>query len=215
MALNLKNVNFFQKHSKAAYKFAGQAVLILERLSVIMKDYLLKPLIEKIKEQDMSAFPLIFDEFKRLINFYAAKLRYEDAASDLTLFLIELLYTIRLSKFEDNESDDIKRYIAVSIKNKYFSLSANHFNKEKYNDDFYDGYDVFYEDFLGRIFLDDSLKSLNDEQKIIIIYRYIYGYSIADIGQITNLSRQTVNKKKNQALKILREEFLKNETILL
>ncbi len=180
-----------------------------------MKNYLLKPLIKKVKEQDMTAFPLVFEEFKRLINFYAAKLHYEDAASDLTLFLIEMIYSIKLSKFEEDESDDIKRYIAVSIKNKYFSLSAGRFNKEKYNQDFYDGYDVFYEDFLGRIFVNDSLKSLNDEQKIIIIYRYIYGYSIADIGQITNLSRQTVNKKKNQALKILREEFKKNETIFL
>ena len=180
-----------------------------------MKNYLLKPLVLKVKKQDMSAFPLIFDVFKKLINFYAAKLHYEDAASDLTLFLIELLYTIELSKFEEDESDDLKRYIAVAIKNKYFGLSANRFNKEKYNQDFYEGYDIFYEDFLGRIFLDDSLKSLTDEQKIIIIYRFIYGYSIADIGHITNLSRQTVNKKKNQALKILREEFAKNETVIL
>lgn len=64
----------------------------------------------------MTAFPLIFEEFKKLINFYGAKLGYEDAASELTLFLIEMLYEINLSKFPDDSGEDIQKYIVVSIK---------------------------------------------------------------------------------------------------
>ena len=97
------------------YKIAADFLLIVKGL-VNLQNCLLKPLIKKVKKQDMTAFPLIFEEFKKLINFYGAKLGYEDAASELTLFLIEMLYEINLSKFPDDSGEDIQKYIVVSIK---------------------------------------------------------------------------------------------------
>ncbi len=180
-----------------------------------MKNYLLKPLIEKFKYQDMTAFPLIFDEFKRLINFYAVKLYYEDASSDLTLFLIELLYDIRLSKFEADGGEDIRRYIAVSLKNKYFALLTSKAKNERFNNDFNEECDISDEDFRERVIVIESLNILNYEQKMVVIYRYVYGYSMSEIAELMSISRQTVNKKRNQALEILREAFKKDEDLFL
>ena len=79
----------------------------------------------------MTAFTLIFEEFKKLINFYGAKLCYEDAVPELTLFLIELLYEINLDRFPDDNQEDIHKYIAACIKNKYI-----HFILLKKSNDF-------------------------------------------------------------------------------
>ena len=57
----------------------------------------LKLLIEKFRKQDITVFPILYDVFKRLIIFYSNKLNYDDAVSELTLFLVELFYKIDLS----------------------------------------------------------------------------------------------------------------------
>ena len=75
----------------------------------------LKPIIEKFKKQDMGVFETLYDEFKKLIMFYSGKLCYDDAVSDLTLFLIELFYQIDLTKFDLDDSVTINKYIAKSI----------------------------------------------------------------------------------------------------
>ncbi len=71
----------------------------------------------------MTVFPLIYENFQKLISVYASRLFYEDGVSDLTLFLIELLYSIDLSRFEADETFGIKKYIAVCLRNKYITLS--------------------------------------------------------------------------------------------
>ena len=172
-----------------------------------MKNNLLKPFIKAIKNQDMSVFPLVFDEFKKLILHYAAKLKYEDATSDLTLFFIELLYDIELNKFLTDDSYSIKRYIAVSIKNKYIALSITKRKIKNYETQMlleYCGYEKEFDKQLAFMF---SLKKLNDMQRFVIIYHYVYGYSIAEIGNYLCISRQAVNKTKNKALEILRKEL--------
>lgn len=171
----------------------------------------LKLLIEKFRKQDITVFPILYDVFKRLIIFYSNKLNYDDALSELTLFLVELFYKIDLSKFSADESFSINRYIAVSIKNRYFALSSK---KERYfkicnilNDNY--GY---LPDFEGHICLIQSLKVLSHKQKNIIIYKYIYGYSDFEIAVLLGISRQAVNRLKNRALKCLKN-FLAEETV--
>lgn len=170
-----------------------------------MQNFVLKSLIERLKKQDMSVFPLIFDEFKRLISFYGVKLHYEDASSELTLFLIELLYNIKLSKFPDDDGDDLKRYIAVSIKNKYIALSMAKNKSLCFAEELLEGSYSYNEELDDRFCFAQGMERLNEMQKIIIIYHFIYGYSIVEIAERFNISRQAVNKTKNRALAILRE----------
>lgn len=175
-----------------------------------MQNYLLKPIINKIKGQDMSVFFQIFEEFKRLILFYGNKLGYEDAASELTLFFIELLYEINLEKFPSDNGEELHKYIAVSIKNKYIALSMEREKILKLESTLFEeccGITHKYED---NACISRGISRLNDAQRLVFFYHFIYGFSIAEIAEYPDISRQAVNKTKNQVLLILRKEFLGN-----
>lgn len=172
----------------------------------------LKPIIEKFKKQDMTVFEPLYDVFKRLIMFYSKKLYYDDAAADLTLFFIELLYQMDLSKFGMDDSFTIKKYIAVSIKNHYIALSMNKDRYCKVSNKLYDNLDGYLPNFEERFSLLESINVLSEKQKMIVIYKYIYGYSDFEIAVLLGVSRQAVNRLKNRALVCLRE-FLAGETV--
>ena len=174
-----------------------------------MKNNLLKPFIKLIKKGDMSVFSYVFDEFKKLILIYSGKLKYEDATSELTLFLIELLYSIDLERFDNNESDDLSRYIAVSLKNKYIALSIQKSRVENYEKELLEEYLGYVEEFDKNLCFIRGADKLNDAQRFVVLYHYVYGYSIAEIGAILRVSRQAVNKTKNRALAVLRKEMMR------
>ena len=90
-----------------------------------MKNFLLKPFIEQFRKGDMTTFPMVYANFKKLIFFYAKHLRYEDAAEDITLFFIELLYVLNLSKFRSDDSESLERYIAVCLRISIFLWLKN------------------------------------------------------------------------------------------
>ncbi len=168
----------------------------------------LKVLIEKFKKQDMTVFETLYDVFKRLIMFYSQKLHYDDAAGDLTLFFIELLYQLDLSKFESDDSISIKKYIAVSIKNRYIALSVNKDRYFKFSNNLHENSDGYLPDFEDRFSLLESIRGLSEKQKMIVVYKYIYGYSDFEISVLLGISRQAVNRLKNRALISLREFFM-------
>lgn len=167
----------------------------------------LKTLIERFKKQDMTVFEPLYDVFKRLIMFYSKKLYYDDAAGDLTLFFIELLYQLDLSKFMADDSISIKKYIAVAIRNQYISLSVNKDRHSNLSNKLYENSDGYLPNFEDRYSLVESIKGLSEKQKMIIVYKYIYGYSDFEIAILLGISRQAVNRLKNRALISLREVF--------
>ena len=170
----------------------------------------LKLKIIKFQNQDMAVFESLYDEFKKLIMYYAVKLHYDDSAGDLTLFFIELLYSIDLKRFDSDESFTIKHYISVAIKNQYITLSMQNDNYVRISNKLYDNLDGYLPDFEDRFSLLECIKTLSHKQKMIIIYRYIYGYSDNEIGVLLGISRQAVNRIKNRAL-ITMKEFLTGE----
>lgn len=176
-----------------------------------MQNYLLKPLVYRIKVQDMSVFFQIYEEFRRLITFYGRKLKYEDAVSDLTLFFIELLYDVELSKFSNDDGEELHRYIAVSIKNKYIALSLAHEKGVKFEDTLFDEQLGVLQGFDDKICMLRGVGRLTDAQRLVFYYHFIYGFSIIEIANRLNISRQAVNKTKNQVLTILRKEFMEDE----
>ncbi len=169
-----------------------------------MCNLVLKPLIERFKKQDMKSFPLIYENFKKLIGLYASRLIYEDGVSDLTLFLIELLYGLDLSRFDDDESFGLKKYIAVSLRNQYIALSVKRDTYTNntlplYDDSVSNTYNVD-----DLILVVDALNDLNNKQKSVLVYKYIYGYSDFEIANALGISRQAVNGLKNRALSVLK-----------
>lgn len=176
-----------------------------------MHNSLLLSLIKKFKEQDMNAFTIIYDEFKKLILLYSTKIQDEDATQELTLFLIELLYNIDISKFKNDFSDSLKRYIAVSIRNKYISLSKQKVKYINQTSELFEDIFLTEQPFCEKLDIYRALSKLTYKQKTVIIYRYIYCYSDAEIAKLFSISIPAVNRLKNRALETLKEYYFEKD----
>lgn len=172
-----------------------------------MYNYLLKGLIKDLRGQDITAFEIIFEEFKGLISFYSKKVNNEDTFGELSLFLLELLYSIDLSKFKKDKSDTLKRYIAVSLRNRYIALSKQLSDREKRELSFFEK-DSFCYGFEGVLDMLDALKHLSSSQQNVLIYKYVYSLSDCQIAEMLGITRQAVNRLKNRGLKALKNYFL-------
>lgn len=171
-----------------------------------MENGCLITLIKKFRENDMSVFPVIFDEFEGLIYHYSLKCDAEDTFQELTVFLLELLYKVDIARFEGIEGDGLKRYIAVSLRNKYVAFSKAD-NVLKKNNEYLDDFVSVEPDFLDDFILRDGLDKLTEKQREIIIFKYLHNYTNNDIARIMKISRQAVNQIKNRAVETLREYY--------
>ncbi len=169
-----------------------------------MENCCLIMLIEKVRDKDMSAFPLIFDEFEKLIYHYTAKCSAEDTYQELVVFLLELIHKIDISRFKNKYGDGLSRYITVCITNKYIEISKTDCIHKSQNE-MLDITKPTTVDFLQKQILTDAMKMLTPKQQKIIIYKYIYDYSDVEIAYSLNISRQAVNRIKNRAIETLRE----------
>ena len=174
---------------------------------VEMENCCLLGLIDRFRKRDMTAFPIIFNEFEKLINFYSYKLSDEDAFQELTTFLLELLYNLDFRVFKKDSSDSLKRYIAVCIRNKYIAISKG-IEKHKTADfPVFENAAADYSDFLQSQILKDAVRLLPPKQRRLIIYKYIYNYSDVEIAEFLNISRQAVNRLKNRAIENLKAYY--------
>ena len=172
-----------------------------------MENSCLLALLSKFRKGDMSVFPVIFSEFEGLIKHYARRSEAEDTDEELSVFLLELLYKLDISRFAGVTGDGLSRYIAVSIRNKYiaFSVKNDNFKKAPLC---IKAENTYIEDFSKHTFLKDALKHLTPKQKAVIQLKYIYDYSDVEIGLSLNITRQAVNRIKNRAIERLREYLL-------
>ena len=141
--------------------------------------------------------------------FYGSKSGEDDTVQELNIFLIELLYDINLSLFDDNSLNGIQKYIAVSIRNKYLKIAQEN---SKYSLTCGELYESEIKCSLSdeKLFIDEILKTLSAKQRLIIIYRYVYNYTDAEIAIMLGISRQAVNRLKNRALLVLKDYYLKD-----
>jgi len=172
-----------------------------------MSNRILLGLIRRFKAYDSAAFSEIYDDFKGLIIFYSGKLADEDASQELTIFLLELLYSIDLTAFKADNSDGLRRYIAVSLRNKYIYLSRE---KQRYGilcNQLYENNAFFTETTDEKISIYEALNTLSKRQRLIMIYKYIYNYSDVEIADMLNISRQAVNRLKNRSVASLKQFY--------
>lgn len=188
--------------------------LLLKKGGMKMNNITLKNLIERFQKQDMSVFNSIYGAFKGLILLYANRIDEDDTVQELTMFLIELLYTVDLDVFNSDDSDGLKRYIAVALRNKYINLY-------KLNKKYRNVYDVLYgkemsvfDDVESKLYIDEAMQYLSEKQRLIILYKYIYNYSDIEIALMLDISRQAVNRLKNRALKALRKAYVSEKDFL-
>lgn len=170
------------------------------------------PLIEEYKQGIWKNFDSLYGVFERLIQYYSRRLDLDDSQQELTVFFIELLYRIPLDKFEKNDSVNIQKYLAASIRNKYIALSkAQQIHKEM-TAELIDNIPSSSYSLENNAILVAGLGRLTPKQNKIIIYKYIYGYSDCEISAQLHISRQAVNRLKIRGLLVLKE-FMENKKI--
>ncbi len=170
-----------------------------------------KALIKTVKEiqnQDMSHFNELYGEFEKLLRYYERKLGYDDAGQELTLFLIELIYGLDTDKFKPDDTETLKRYIAVSVRNQYILLSKRNQRYILSCNELYDNLGHYCLEPEDGISISEGLKLLSERQRLAVAYRYIYGFSDAEIADMLSVSRQAVNRLETRGLAVLREYYL-------
>lgn len=161
--------------------------------------------IGEIKEGNMVNFQRLYQYFEGLIYHFKRKSDFEDAAEELTLFLIETLYSIDTEKFLFDDSLAICRYIAVCLRNRYILLSKKQqrerakftYLNENMGSDFR----------IGNLDLKEAVSLLSEKQKETVMLRYIYGFSDVEIADMLSVSRQAVNRLNRRGLNILKNYF--------
>ena len=164
------------------------------------------PILKEIKQQNMSRFGEIFAEFERLLACFRFRLKDDDATQELTLFFLELLTSIDTDKFVSDESEALRRYIAVCLRNRYIALSKRQSAYRAMCGELYEGLasDMLSEE---KIELKHALRRLPDKQRLVIVYRYLYGYSIEEIAALLCITRQAANQLKKRGLSTLKTYF--------
>lgn len=161
---------------------------------------------KEIKNKDMSRFGELYEAFAGLIHHFELKLGYDDAGQELTVFLLELMYSLDTDRFLPDDSEAINRYIAVSVRNKYIALSKQERRRVLESGELFDGIGCTQE-FDNRTLLKEGMKFLSERQRAAVALRYIYGYSDAEIAHRLGITRQAVNRLERRGLEILREYF--------
>ena len=164
------------------------------------------------QEGDEKAKLELYKKFLPRIKKFGRKLFYEEAETDLTIFLLEFINNVNLEKFKNRKDEEIDSYIYKVFKNKYINILRQVINKNIeatiFETDFicYDCYEKLEEKYIFEL-----MKNLRDIQKKIIIGKYVYDYSDIELAVLLNISRQTIYKQKKKALIILKDEINKGD----
>ena len=158
-------------------------------------------LIDLIQNNQEEAYSL----YKRLIDLYSKKLRYEDAIGELNLFFFELINSIELNRFNADHTDGLSRYIKTSLRHKFISLYKQRQAEELSSCELKENIINIKFDFRAKIEAADLLALLTQKQRLILYYRYFYLLSCEEIAKLLGISRQAVNRLENRALKFLKE----------
>lgn len=148
----------------------------------------------------------VLDRFKRYIKKYAYKLNYEDAEQDLVVFLIDLLYRIKVTEVPADDGAFVN-YFTKAIYHEYIRLihKTYKYHAHEVLADAARLYDIPHQyDPFRRIEILESLEQLSPHQLEIITAHYLEGYSVQEIAVMLKVSRQAVNKAKNSALNKMR-----------
>ncbi len=161
-------------------------------------------LISEYQQHDMINFDTLYGTFNKLLLLYGNKLGTSDTAQDLVDFFIELLFKIDLSKFKKDQSDSLKRYIAVCIRNEYYSILKKSHEPIYLTDELLDILTTDIPSFEETVFLKECLSVVSNTQRTILILRYCNDFSDSEIAEMLHISRQAVNKNRRKGLEAIK-----------
>lgn len=165
-------------------------------------------LVKCYKNGDKDALIEIINIFKPVINKYDKNSYHEDMGSELVLFMITVLEKMPIREELFNNDKYIFSYIFKSLKNKYISInkkSYERYNNEILNNEYLNYHD--YELLKSDLIFYDMIKTLSDNEKNILVKKYINHLNESDIAKKCNTSRQYINRTHKKALDKLRKIY--------
>lgn len=169
-----------------------------------------KTLLETIKncqDKNEAAVLEIMEKFRPLLKKYSYKLGADDAYSEFTVFLIELIDQIPVERFAEEAAEFcLLSYIRKAVYFQYIKLSKEQakyrachleLNEDVHSHDPEKDADISLE-------LKEGIRELTPLQRDIIKAKYYGGFSDAEIGKYLNVTRQAINRAKNRALEQLK-----------
>lgn len=176
---------------------------------------MIKSLIDRLPDDD-AALQLL-EMFDKLLKKYARLLGTEDAYEELRLFFFELLDKLKSKELCSDSDGYAVNYISKSVKNQYIALSkARNSRREDTFSDMSEEQMIYVEQIAAT---DDRVdislyfplgNKLSEREKVILQQIFVDEYSIEEIAQQLNISRQAVNQAKNRALNKIREALNEN-----
>lgn len=159
----------------------------------------------QIQNGDKEELMFVVKKFQPLIKKYKRKLNYEESETDLIIALIEIVLSLKLNNFTSYTDGALTKFIHNSISNKSIDLFRKFIHKKEECELNFDIADVSIKDDLSdKIFIKELLSKLPNKQKFIIIEKYFKCKSDVEIAHNLNISRQSINRSKNEALKKLK-----------
>lgn len=161
---------------------------------------MISDLISRLPEEE--ACVELLNRFDKLLRKYSRRLKYEDSYEDLRLFFIELIMRLKDSPIVEKGDGYLVKYISVSLNHHYIFLSKNSgkfpmlfsdISEEQRNHlECISAQEI--EHGLSDYF---PVKDLLSEREINILdMHYIQGYSISEIANHFQISRQAINQAK-------------------
>lgn len=139
-------------------------------------------------------------------NIYFNSYDVEDNKQDLILSLINIVNKIPMDNSGFKNEGCLVNYIYKALLNSRKDMYINKNIKRNVIENKYLSSVVEFKDnyFVEDIEIEDMLKYLTEKEKRVIKYKFINDNSEAEIAEILGITRQTVNKIKNNALRKLR-----------
>ncbi len=163
-------------------------------------------LVEDFRNGNIDNFIFIVEEFQPQLNKFQRNSDYEDMKSELILFMFNLLEKIPLEKDIFKEDKYMVSYISKALKHHYIHLNKTNckiLNKKFLLEDKYINNGE--EDCLSEIIFKDIISMLSEKEKDLIIKKYKFNYSEAEIARIKGVSRQAIHKTHVRALSKLKK----------
>ncbi|PWE85254.1 hypothetical protein LG34_17060 [Eubacterium ramulus] len=167
------------------------------------------------KNGDQDAKMKLINKFMPVIRKCSRKLYSEDAENEMILFILELIPKIPDNLLRPENDGKIVNYISISVKNHY-SYCIRKKMQEKDKIPFSDlseeqlhllENELSTNDEMNKLIQDDLDISLSEKEYKVIVMFYFEQYSIAEIAEEFNVSRQAVNQMRCRAINKLRKIY--------
>lgn len=168
----------------------------------------LAKLVEKAKEEKRNMEVLV-ERFMPLIRHLAHRLPYDnqDAEQDMKLAFLTLIHRIDLAEMRSLEDPYLLGYLEKAMRNRCWNL-RDRYCRERNREQPLDDAVILSQDsspFEERVELELLCGNLTERQKQILVLKYRYGYSDAELSEKLHITRQAVNRAKNRGLQELRK----------